>query len=58
MIIIMTTAITYTTFSMNQVTQLAESVETKQVTDYQRTNESFEVVKVRNDNNRNQIFNN
>lgn len=51
MLIIMTTAITYTTFSMNQVTQLAESVETKQVTDFERTAEKFEVVKVRTDNN-------
>jgi hypothetical protein len=51
MIIIISTAITYTTYSMNQVTQLAESVETKQVNDFERTNESFEVVKVRNDNN-------
>ncbi|MHA7647239.1 LamG-like jellyroll fold domain-containing protein [Nitrosopumilus sp. S4] len=51
MIIIISTAITYTTFSMNQVTQLAESVETKQIYDYERTTEKFEILNVRNDNN-------
>ncbi len=47
----MSTGITYTTLSMNQMTELAETIGTKQVTDYQQTTESFEVVKIKNDNN-------
>ncbi len=51
-VIIISTAITYTTYTMNQMTQLAETVEAKQVTDLQRTTEEFEILKVRTDNNK------
>lgn len=50
-IAIIATAITYTAFSMEQITELAETIEAKQVVDFQQTTESFEIVKVRNDNN-------
>jgi len=36
---------------MNQVTQLAELVENKQISDVQRTSEEFQILKVRQDNN-------
>jgi len=47
----MSTAITYTAFSMNQITLFAETIGVKQVLDFQQTTENFEIVKVRNDNN-------
>ena len=52
MIIVITTAITYTTFSMNQVTQLAETIGIKQTTDLQRSTEEFQVIRVQADNNK------
>lgn len=51
MIIVITTAITYTSFSMNQMSQLSETIGIKQTTDYERTTEEFKIVKVRTDNN-------
>ena len=51
MIIVITTAITYTTFSMNQITQLAETIQIKQNDDFKRTTESFDVVNISIDNN-------
>lgn len=37
---------------MNQITELAETIGAKQVEDFQQTTEKFEIVKVRNDNNK------
>ena len=51
MVIVITTAITYTTFSMNQISQLAETIGIKQIQDVQQTTEEFDVVKLRNDYN-------
>ena len=52
MIIVITTAITYTSFSMNQMTQLAETIGIKQTQSFEATTEEFQLVKVRTDNNR------
>ena len=51
MLIMMSTSITYTAVSMNQVAELAEEVSEKQVLDYEQTTEEFEIVKVSIDNN-------
>ena len=45
-VIMITTAITYSAMSMNQITQAAETVETKQTADFQKTTEEFKIVKV------------
>jgi len=44
--LIFTTAITYTIFSMDHVTQATENVEIRQTLDFQKTTEEFEVTKV------------
>jgi hypothetical protein len=44
--IIISTAITYTVFSMEQITQATETVEIKQTSDFQKTTEEFEVLKI------------
>ncbi len=49
MIIVITTAITYTTFSMNQITQLAETIGIKQTTDVERASEEFRIIQIRTD---------
>ena len=46
MLIVITTAITYTSYSMNQVTQLAESIGVQQEIKTDTLNESFDVVSV------------
>jgi len=45
------TAITYTAFSMNQITDLAEAVESKHIVDLERMKEKYEIVTIRNNNN-------
>lgn len=46
MMIMMSTSITYTAVSMNQVAELAETVADKQVTDYEQFTEEYEVVTI------------
>ncbi len=46
MLIVITTAITYTSYSMNQVTQLAETIGVQQEIKEDKFNESFDVVSV------------
>ena len=47
----MATAITYTSSTMDQITRAAETVEIKQIIDFQKTTEEFDVVTIANDNN-------
>ena len=46
MLIVISTAITYTSYSMNQITQLAETIGVQQQIREDKTNESFDVVSV------------
>jgi len=46
MLIVITTAITYTSYSMNQVTQLAETIGIQQEIENQKIDEKFEVISV------------
>ena len=46
MLIMMSTSITYTAVSMNQVGELAETVAAKQVTDYEQFTEEYGIVKI------------
>jgi len=50
MLIMMSTSITYTAVSMNQVGVLAETVANKQVTDYEQFTEEYGIVKISIDN--------
>jgi len=45
-IIIISTAITYSALSMEQITQAAETVEIKQTTNFEKVTEEFEVVSI------------
>jgi hypothetical protein len=45
-IIIISAAIVYTVYSMEQITQATETVEIKQTTDFQKTTEEFKIVKI------------
>ena len=50
MLIMMSTSITYTAVSMNQVAELAETVGEKQIQDFEQATEEFEIVKISIDN--------
>ena len=46
MLIMMSTSISYTAVSMNQVTELAETVAEKQVVDYEQFTEEYGIVSI------------
>jgi len=52
LIIIISTVVTYASFSTNQVTEVAQAVEIKQTIDFQKTTEKFDVVAIANVNNK------
>lgn len=49
-VIVMSSAVTYTGVSMNQITELAQEIETKQIVDVEKTSEAYEIVGLRTDN--------